>query len=216
MLLVMLKQVINNIVDDIEPIDIKIATGCLLYSYLESQESKIDLRNKALSFKNYYYSECVDRKIVKRTIGFINIERIVRNKKFKNLNDVSQSDYEEILKWYNNTELEVKFDPKNMNPKTYGKISFSGNYEKNRFKELHENFLRPISNYYKNKYNIDHGSLRIVEVSDTVVPAKEIKFFIVDYPSSRIAQDIKNGSILFSVKPSAVKITPESYIHMII
>ena len=98
MLLTMLTQTINTIIKDIEPVDVRITTGCLLYSYLNNQSDKTDLRNKALSFKDYYYSECIDRKITNRTIGFINIERIVRNKKFIDLNTLSNVDYEEILK----------------------------------------------------------------------------------------------------------------------
>jgi hypothetical protein len=97
MLLEMLKQTINNVISDIEPIDVKIAVGCLLYSYLDNQENKMDLRDKVVSFKNYYYSECVEKKFNNRTVGFINIEKIVRNKKFKSLNDVSHQDYESIL-----------------------------------------------------------------------------------------------------------------------
>jgi hypothetical protein len=108
------------------------------------------------------------------------------------------------------------FDPKNMNARTYGKLRFSGNQEKDRFKNLHNNFLAPISNYYKNKYNINYSNLKIVEVADTVTPAKDVKFFITDYPSSRIVQDIESGLILFNEKPSMIKITSESYIHMII
>lgn len=216
MLLTMLTQTINTIIKDIEPSDVKIATGCLLYSYLNNQENKIDLRNKALSFKDYFYSQCIDRKINNRTIGFINIERIVENKKFTDLSSLSNSDYEEILKWYNTLDLEVKFNPLEVNPKTYGKISFSGNHEKTRFTELHNEFLKPISLYYRNKYNIPYGNLRIVNIGNTVIPAKAITFFITDYPSSRIVQDISQGLILFNKKPNMVKLTTDSYVYIII
>jgi len=154
MLLTLLTQTINTIIKDIEPVDVRVATGCLLYSYLNNQDNKIDLRNKALAFKDYYYSQCIEKKITNRTIGFINIEKIVKNKKLQDISTISNSDYENILKWYNVSDLEVKFNPDDLDPRTYGTISFKSNYEKEKFSELHNNYLKPISLYYRNKYNI--------------------------------------------------------------
>jgi hypothetical protein len=214
--LTILVQTINSVINDIEPADVRVTTGCLLYSYLNNQPNKVDLRNKALSFKDYYYSQCIDKKINNRTIGFISIENLIRNKKINSLNDLSISDYESILKSYNNTDLELKFDPKNMDPKTYGKISFSSNLERSKFSVLHNEYLKPISLYYNNKYSIPYSNLRIVSISETVVPAREITFFISDYPSDRIVQDIKQGLILFKKNPSVIRLTPDSFVYMII
>ena len=75
---------------------------------------------------------------------------------------------------------------------------------------------KPISMYYKNKYGIPYNKLRIVSVSDTVVPAKEITFFIDEYPSDRIVQDIERDLILFNIKPSVVRLTSDSFVYMII
>jgi hypothetical protein len=216
MLLTILVQTINTIISDIEPTDVKITTGCLLYSYLNSQPSKVDLRNRALSFKDYYYSQCIDKKITNRTIGFINIENLIRNKKITNLNDLSITDYETILKYYNSTELELRFDPDRVNPKTYGRLSFKNNSEKVGFSLLHNKYLKPIASYYKNKYSIPYSNLKIVSVGETVVPAREIAFFISEYPSLRIVQDIERGLIMFDKKPSVVKLTSDSFVYMII
>lgn len=216
MLLTILVQTINSVINDIEPNDVKITTGCLLYSYLNSQPNKTDLRNKAIAFKEYYHSQCIDKKITNRTIGFINIENLIRNKKINDINSLSTVDYESILKYYSNTELEVKFDPKNISPRTYGRLAFKSGYERARFSALHNEYLKPISMYYKNKYGIPYNKLRIVSVSDTVVPAKEITFFIDEYPSDRIVQDIERDLILFNIKPSVVRLTPDSFVYMII
>lgn len=216
MLLDILVQTINSVISDIEPIDVKITTGCLLYSYLNNQNSTLDLRNKALSFKDYYYSQCVDRKITNRTIGFINIERLIQNKNIKTLNGLSIPDYENILKSFNNTVLEEPFDPKRISSRTYGKISFKSNFEKQKYEYLHNEYLNPITAYYKNKYDIPFNNLKIVYVAETVVPAREIIFFIKNYPSDRVVQDLKQELILFKKKPSSIKLTADSFIHIII
>jgi hypothetical protein len=216
MLLSILTQTIATVIRDIEPIDVKITTGCLLYSYLNNQENKIDLRDKALSFKDYYYSLCIERKIKNRTVGFINIERIINDKKIKHFPSISVKDYEDIIRWFNTIDLEVKFNPNDINPKTYGKIAFSSKYERDRFSELHNNFLTPIAKYYKNKYNISNNNLRIVNVSDTVIPAREITFFIDGYESLRVVQDITKGLILFNNKPTTVELTVDSLVRIII
>lgn len=216
MLLTMLTQTVNTVIKDIEPVDVKVAVGCLLYSFLDGQENKIDLRNKALAFKEYYYSQCIEKKITNRTIGFINIEKIVKNKKLTDMSNISIRDYEEILKWYSNTDLEVKFDPNVIDPRTYGKISFNSNYEKIKFTELHNEYLKPISIYYRNKYSISYEKLQIVSISDSVIPAREVTFFINGYSSNRIVQDIEKGLILFSKKPSVVRLTSDSFVYVII
>ena len=216
MLLTLLTQTINTIIKDIEPVDVRVATGCLLYSYLNNQDNKIDLRNKALAFKDYYYSQCIEKKITNRTIGFINIEKIVKNKKLQDISTISNSDYENILKWYNVSDLEVKFNPDDLDPRTYGTISFKSNYEKEKFSELHNNYLKPISLYYRNKYNIPYENLQIVSITDSVVPARDVTFFIKDYSSNRIVQDIEQGLILFNKKPSVVRLTTDSFVYIII
>ena len=216
MLLTILTQTINNVILDIEPVDVKVTTGCLLYSYLNNQPSRIDLRNKALAFKEYYYSQCIDKKITNRTIGYINIEKIIKNKKLKDISNISTLDYEEILKWFSNEVLEVRFNPKNIDPKTYGRISFKNTYEKEKFTELHNEYLKPISTYYRNKYNIPYEKLQIVDISDSVVPARDVTFFINDYSSNRIVQDIEQGLILFNKKPTVVRLTTDSFVYIII
>lgn len=216
MLLNMLTQTINTVINDIEPTDVKITVGCLLYSYLNGQETKIDLRNKALSFKDYYISEVTDRKIRNRTVGFITIEGIIKDKKYESLDNISTNDYEKILKAYDDTQLEVKYNPNSLDPMTYGKHSFKGSYEKERFSYLHNEILKPIASYCKNKYNVPYSNLRIVSVADTVIPAKEIVFFIVGYSSNRLIQDIEQGLILFNGKIDMIKLTTDSFIHIII
>jgi len=81
---------------------------------------------------------------------------------------------------------------------------------------MNEYGLKPISIYYRNKYSIPHGNLRIVNIADTIIPAKEITFFITDYSSYRIVQDIEQGLILFNKKPNVVKLTTDSFVCIII
>ena len=74
--------------------------GCLLYTYLENQTNRFDLRNKALSFKNFYLSDIMAKKYTNRTIGFIEIERFILNKKAKKLDNLTRSDLDKILTSY--------------------------------------------------------------------------------------------------------------------
>lgn len=216
MLLDVFRSNVSSVIRDIEPIDVRITVGCLLYSYISNQIDTLNLRDQLTSFKEYYYSECVDRKITNRTIGFINIEKLIKNRKISDFSNLSNSDYEQILKLFENTTLEVKFNPLTLDARMYGKDAFKSSYEKERFNILHSEFLKPIVMYYKNKYNIPYSNLQITEIPDTAIPGRDITFFIKDYLSIRIIQDIEQGLILLDKKPSVVKLTEDSFVHIII
>lgn len=216
MLLDRLKNTINTVIKDIEPNDMRVTVGCLLYSYLINQPSDLDVREKALSFKEYYYSEAYDRKYVNRTIGFSEISKLVENRKLKNISNIDIKDYEKILHHYSNVELERSYNPNLFGANVFGLSSFKSSAEKDAFKKLNDEYLKPISEYCLGKYESEYSNLKIIKVSDTILPAREIFFYYVDIPSTVIIDDIQKKKILFEKTPSVVRLTKESYIQLIV
>lgn len=216
MLLKDLTTVIESVINDIEPDDVRLSVGCLLYTYLENQTNRFDLRNKALSFKNFYLSDIMAKKYTNRTIGFIEIERFILNKKAKKLDNLTRSDLDKILTSYKNIDLEARFNPYMFSSKLFGLSSFKDEKEKLAYKYLNDEILRPIADYCKDNYSSEYSNLKIVKVTDTIKPAREIFFYYQDIPTANLITDLNNKKIIFKTPPAKVKLTRESYIHVIL
>lgn len=216
MLLKDLTTVIESVINDIEPDDVRLSVGCLLYTYLENQTNRFDLRNKALSFKNFYLSDIMAKKYTNRTIGFVEIEKFILGKKAKKLDNLTRSDLDKILTSYKNIDLEARFNPYMFSSKLFGLSSFKDEKEKLAYKYLNDEILRPIADYCKNNYSSEYSNLKIVKVTDTIKPAREIFFYYQDIPTTNLITDLNNKKIIFKTPPTKVKLTRESYIHVIL
>lgn len=216
MLLENFTTVIEVVIKDIENDDVRITVGSMLYNYLESQTDQFDLRKKALSFKEFYLSEVINKKFYNRTIGYITIEKLIERKKITRMNQLRKADLDEIVRNFNKLETESLYNPNFFSSRVFGKESFIDKNEEDAFRRLNDDILKPIATYCKENYGSDYSNLKIVKVVDTVKPAREIYFYSKDVPTNSIVNDLRNGKILFTNKPTIIKLTRESYIHIII
>lgn len=208
---------IKTVLVDIEPVDVKLTLGCLIYSLLEPSDNRTGLRKRALAFKDMYLSDIENKKYNNRTIGYIMIEKYFNNNnRIKDLDNIGLNTYEFILENYRRSELEEPFHPGGFSPMMYGLFSFKTDKEKKAYKHLHDKILSPIIKYYKYKYDIPYKNLKIVSVSDTVEPGRELFIFIKDYPTTKILDDIFKNRIIFDKRPSVVRLTRDAYLHIII
>lgn len=216
MLLKELTVIIDGITSDIVERDVRITVSCLLYDYLDNLPNKFDLRKTANTFKEYFISSVYDRKYKNRTIGYGKIEKLIKTNKYKLVSSMRKKDIKAIIDNFNNVQLETVYDPYINDSTMFGLSAYKNTNEKIAFEHLNSKILRPIARYMKDKYDSKFSNLQIIEVSDTIKPAREILINYLDIPSDRIFKDLTSGKILFDKMPSVIRLTKDSFIQIII